>query len=461
MDDLFSFVEKNKDSDSDGVAEKKVFSVTELNLYIKNELEKIFSTVWLEGEVSNLRIPQSGHCYLTLKDEGAQIKAIIFKSALRGLKFTPKEGQHLLCRGRITVYEPRGEYQMVLETVEPKGVGALQLAYEQLKERLRLKGFFDPAHKRPIPSFPEKIGIITSPTGAAIRDILQIIQRRHPAVDILIYPVPVQGDDAAPAIARAIAELNEIGGIDVLIIGRGGGSLEDLWAFNEESVAEAIFNSEIPVISAVGHETDVTISDFVADLRAPTPSAAAELVVKNHIELIEKIHLSQSRLLHAYQRSLTGWYKEIEGMKQRLANPKRLIENQFQKFDDLIERLSVAASRTVGGRRNIFEGILKRLDYQNPSQKLKRLREEILQLFERMVQQIRHEIAFKKKEVETLISNLNTLGPLEILRRGYSISRKLPEQTILKSAQSLRKDDLIEILLSEGKITARVTQINP
>ena len=461
MDDLFSFVEKNKDSDSDGVAEKKVFSVTELNLYIKNELEKTFSTVWLEGEVSNLRIPQSGHCYLTLKDEGAQIKAIIFKSALRGLKFTPKEGQHLLCRGRITVYEPRGEYQMVLETVEPKGVGALQLAYEQLKERLRLKGFFDPAHKRPIPSFPEKIGIITSPTGAAIRDILQIIQRRHPAVDILIYPVPVQGDDAAPAIARAIAELNEIGGIDVLIIGRGGGSLEDLWAFNEESVAEAIFNSEIPVISAVGHETDVTISDFVADLRAPTPSAAAELVVKNHIELIEKIHLSQSRLLHAYQRSLTGWYKEIEGMKQRLANPKRLIENQFQKFDDLIERLSVAASRTVGGRRNIFEGILKRLDYQNPSQKLKRLREEILQLFERMVQQIRHEIAFKKKEVETLISNLNTLGPLEILRRGYSISRKLPEQTILKSAQSLRKDDLIEILLSEGKITARVTQINP
>ncbi|MHB8482740.1 MAG: exodeoxyribonuclease VII large subunit [Nitrospiria bacterium] len=461
MDDLFSFVEKKSDPSSYPVTEKKVYSVTELNLYIKNELEKTFSHVWLEGEVSNLRVPQSGHCYLTLKDEGGQIKAIIFKSALRSLKFTPKEGQHLLCRGRITVYEPRGEYQIVLESVEPKGIGALQLAYEQLKEKLRLKGFFEQVHKKTIPSFPQKIGIITSPTGAAIRDMLQIIQRRHPAVDILINPVPVQGEEAAPAIARAIDEMNEIGGIDVLIIGRGGGSLEDLWAFNEESVAEAVFKSKIPVISAVGHETDVTISDFVADLRAPTPSAAAELVVKNHIELIEKIHLAQSRLFHACQRSLTAWYRDIEGMKKRLINPKRMIENRFQRFDDLTGRLSIAAARTVAGRKNVFEGILKRLDYQNPSQKLKKFREQILFLFERLVQQIRHETVFKKKGIETLISQLNTLGPLEILRRGYSITRKLPEQAILKSSQSVRQDDLIEILLAEGKIIARVTQLKP
>ncbi len=460
MDDLFSYAGKKNDLSPESVTEKKVFTVSELNLYIKKELEKTFSSVWLEGEVSNLRIPQSGHCYLTLKDEGGQIKAIIFKAALRMLKFAPKEGQHLLCRGRVSVYEPRGEYQIVLETVEPKGIGALQLAYEQLKEKLRLKGFFDPVHKKPIPSFPQKIGIITSPTGAALRDMLQIIQRRHPAVNILINPVPVQGEDAAPAIVRAIAEMNEIGGIDVLIIGRGGGSLEDLWAFNDEGVAEAIFNSKIPVISAVGHETDITISDFVADLRAPTPSAAAELVVKNHLELIEKIHLAQSRLLHAYQRSLTAWYKGIEGMKNRLVNPKRLIEKQFQKFDDLIERMSVAAGRTVAGRRNLFEGILKRLEYQNPSQKLKRCREQVLQLFERLVQQIRREIAFKKKEAETLISNLNTLGPLEILRRGYSITRKLPEQSILKSVQFLLKDDLIEIVLAEGKVIARVIEVD-
>jgi exodeoxyribonuclease VII large subunit len=447
MDDLFSFTER------------KIYTVTELNALIRSEMERIFQSIWVEGEVSNLRTPQSGHCYLTLKDNGAQIKAILFKSTLRGMKFTPAEGQHLLCRGRLTVYEPRGEYQIVLEAVEPKGIGALQLAFDQLKERLRLRGWFDPSHKKPVPSFPRRIGIITSPTGAAIRDMLQIIKRRHPAVDILINPVPVQGDEAAPAIARAIAEMNEIGGIDVLIIGRGGGSLEDLWAFNEEIVAEAIFKSAIPVISAVGHETDVTISDFVADLRAPTPSAAAELVVKNHLELIERIHLSKSRLIHAYQKFVNGMFKDLEGFKKRLSSPGRLIEHHFQKCDDLIGRLTVAVTRNAAARRKAFEQVFKNLETQNPSQKFIRLKEEVLRLFDRLAKQVRHEITLKHQEVETLLSGLHSLGPVEILKRGYSITRKLPGQSILKSSREVLKGDGIEIILADGKVRAKVTEI--
>ncbi|MFI5305292.1 MAG: exodeoxyribonuclease VII large subunit [Nitrospiria bacterium] len=447
MEDLFS------------ISEKTIFTISGLNAYIKSELEKTFSNLWLEGEVSNLRIPQSGHCYLTLKDERSQIKGIIFKSTLKGIKFTPKEGQHLLCSGRITVYEPRGEYQIVLETVEPKGVGALQLAFEQLKEKLRIKGWFDPERKRPIPAFPRRIGIITSPTGAAIRDMLQIIQRRHPAVDILINPVPVQGNDAPLAIARAIDDMNQIGGIDVLIIGRGGGSLEDLWAFNEEVVAEAIFRSAIPVISAVGHETDVTISDFVADLRAPTPSAAAELVVKNHLDLIERIHMAQSRLINSYLRNLSGLKKEWEGYQKRIVNPQRLIENYSQKCDDFIERMSVAAVRTVSGQKAVFGTFLNRLNYQNPSQKLKRLREEAHQLLDRLVKQIGYDLLCRRRAADSLISNLNMLGPLDILRRGYSITRLLPDKSILKSIGNVQKEDRVEIILLEGRITAKVTDV--
>ncbi|MBI1823857.1 MAG: exodeoxyribonuclease VII large subunit [Nitrospirae bacterium] len=446
MEDLFSF------------SEKTVYTISGLNALIKNELEEAFSNLWLEGEVSNLRIPQSGHCYLTLKDERSQVKAIVFKSTLKGIKFIPKEGQQLLCSGRITVYEPRGEYQIVLESVEPKGVGALQLAFEQLKEKLRLKGWFEQGRKREIPAFPRRIGIVTSPTGAAIRDMLQIIERRHPAVNILIYPVPVQGAEAPSAIAHAIEEMNQIGGIDVLIIGRGGGSLEDLWAFNEETVAEAVFKSAIPVISAVGHETDVTIADFVADLRAPTPSAAAELVVKNHLDLIESIRSAQSRLVTSCQRNLEGIRKEFEKVQLRILSPRKLIESYSQKCDDYLERLSVAVLRTVAARRTEFESFCDRLDYQNPAENLKRLEVEVKGLIDRLVNQAKHRLLYRRKEIEALVSNLGTLGPLDILRRGYSITRKLPERSILKSNREVRKEESVEIILAEGKVEARITE---
>src|SRR3990170_6260873 len=258
-----------------------ILTVTQLTIRVKDLLEGTFPDVWVVGEISNLSAPRSGHIYFTLKDEQSQIRAVLFRSSQRFLKFTLQHGLQVICRGRVGVYEPRGEYQLVLEYIEPKGVGALQQAFEELKARLAKEGLFDLDRKKPLPLLPRRIGIITSPTGAAIRDMLRVIRRRHPKMEILIYPVVVQGAAAAPEIVEAIRYFNQEKNADVLIVGRGGGSLEDLWAFNEESVARAVYGSAIPVISAVGHETDYTISDFVADLRAPTPSAAAEMVVKN------------------------------------------------------------------------------------------------------------------------------------------------------------------------------------
>lgn len=259
---------------------RQIFSVSQLTQEIKNILENNFYYVWVEGEVSNTRSPISGHTYFTLKDEGAQVKAVIFRGQSRGMKFKLTDGIHVICRGMVSVYKERGEYQLILDRIEPKGVGAQQLALQQLKEKLAKEGFFDAARKKPIPMFPKKVGIITSPTGAAIRDILKVFERRFLDIGVLIYPVRVQGMESAQEISKGIEELNHLGGLDIIIIARGGGSQEDLWAFNEEVVARAIYNSKAPVVSAVGHEIDYTIADMVADLRAPTPSAAAEMVIR-------------------------------------------------------------------------------------------------------------------------------------------------------------------------------------
>ncbi|MEK6576915.1 MAG: exodeoxyribonuclease VII large subunit, partial [Nitrospirota bacterium] len=320
-------------------SERKVYTVYELTLSVKSSLEEGFSDIWLEGEVSNLRIPGSGHIYLTLKDERAQIRGIIFRSQVRSLRFLPKDGQHLLCRGHITVYEPKGEYQIIFTYIEPKGLGALQQAFEELKERLKSEGLFDEARKRPLPLYPEKIGIVTSPTGAAIRDILNIIGRRFPAVDILINPVPVQGEGAAELIAEAVNEMNRMGDIDVLIVTRGGGSIEDLWAFNEEVVARAIYNSRIPVISAIGHEIDYTISDFVADLRVPTPSAAAEIVVKSRDELVEKVDAMTNRIVNRMIGIIHERRGRIQEELRGMPDLRRMIEGCFLRVDEYIYRL--------------------------------------------------------------------------------------------------------------------------
>lgn len=396
--------------------ERRILTVSDLTSLIKSALEESFYDIWMEGEISNLRIPTSGHIYLTLKDKASQIRTIIFKSSARNIKFELKDGIHIICHGRVTVYDVRGEYQIVIDTVEPQGIGALQLAFEQLKEKLFKEGLFDAKRKRPIPLLPRKIGIITSSTGAAIRDILNIINRRFANVHIIINPVPVQGEGAGIEIARAIEEMNEFEDIDVLIVGRGGGSLEDLWAFNEEVVARAIYNSRIPVISAVGHEIDFTISDFVADLRAPTPSAAAELVVKNKQDLMDSLR-------HVFSRLKNGIKTLFDAKRSALREEIRAMKDPATRINEYIQRIDDLSIRLTGGINRYLDGL--------------------------------------KKRIVAEAGKLNALSPLAILSRGYSIAMKLPEMKIIKDANDVQKGDEVNIRLHKGNLICIVSKRNP
>jgi len=388
-----------------------ILTVTHLTIQIKNLLEGNFPDIWVEGEISNLSIPQSGHAYFTLKDEQSQIRSVLFRSSQRFLKFTLQHGMQVICRGRVSVYEPRGEYQLIVDYIEPKGIGALQLAFEQLKAKLEKEGLFDLDHKRPLPLLPQRIGIITSPTGAAIRDMLRVIKRRHPRMHILIYPVPVQGIEAAPAIVEAIQYFNRDQNVEVMIVGRGGGSLEDLWAFNEEPVARAIYASKIPIISAVGHETDYTISDFVADLRAPTPSAAAEMVVKSEESFRESISSLESSLIKSIQQQIDLTRASLREFTRLLGDPRRLLEQYVQRVDELTGRLATG---------------------------------------------LQHHVRRDRALLTALTAGLDHLNPLGILSRGYSVTRKLPEGVILKDASNVRPGDLLNTKLHNGEIVSRV-----
>jgi len=388
-----------------------ILTVTQLTLQIKNLLEGTFPDVWVEGEISNLNVPQSGHAYFTLKDEQSQVRAVLFRSSQRFLKFTLQHGIRVICRGRVGVYEPRGEYQLVVDYVEPKGIGALQLAFEQLKTRLEKEGLFALEHKKPMPVLPMRIGIITSPTGAAIRDMLRVIKRRHPKMHILIYPVPVQGAEAAPAIVEGLRYFNRGRSVDVVIAGRGGGSLEDLWAFNEETVARAIHASAIPVISAVGHETDYTIADFAADLRAPTPSAAAEMVVEREDTIREGIRSLEARLVRSVKQTLELVRSRVRESVRLIGDPRRRLEQYSQRVDELLHRTAL---------------------------------------------ELRHRLRRDRASLTALTSGLDHLNPLGILSRGYSITKKFPAGAILKNAADVRSGDLISTRLQAGEILSRV-----
>jgi len=396
---------------------RQIYTISELTQKIRHSLEEEFLDIWVEGEISNLRTPSSGHTYLTLKDEESQLKSVIFKGSRRYLKFRPEDGLNVVARGRLTVYEPRGEYQLVIEYLEPKGIGALQLAFEQLKERLDKEGLFDEAHKKRLPLLPEKIGVITSPTGAAIRDILQILERRFATVHLLLCPVRVQGDGAAEEIAQAIRVMDEQH-LDVMIIGRGGGSLEDLWAFNEEVVARAIFETNTPVISAVGHEIDYTIADFVADLRAPTPSAAAELVIQSKEELTQRLKGLRGQLMSLIRATTAPLREELKRYLERkvLIDPKESIYRLGQRVDDLQSRLERG---------------------------------------------MRHEFALSSKNFESIIGKLDALSPLAILGRGYSICRRLPSLAVVREAATLSVGEVVNVKLQKGEITCQISAITP
>ena len=395
---------------------KKILSVTDLTQNIRSLLEGNFSSVWVEGEISNFKFHSSGHMYFSLKDANAQVACVMFRRENASLDFEPKDGIQTVCLGRISVYPVRGQYQLYVDRLEPKGVGALQLKFQALKEKLRLEGLFDEGTKKEIPFLSKRIALVTSLDGAALRDILNVLGRRYANAHLLIYPVPVQGAQAAPMIAEAIDELNEEEMADVLILARGGGSLEDLWAFNEEAVARAIFRSDIPVISAVGHETDFTIADFVADLRAPTPSAAAELVLPRLEDLLERVDDLKGRSFQA----MDGFLKERREMWR-----------------------SLAESRALRDPLAPFEAIFQRLDG----------------LFKDLGRMFQHLLASKKQDAASLMGKLEALGPLAVLKRGFSVSLKVPEMKVIGSVRSLKRGDEVQTRVQDGFFTSRVTEV--
>ena len=438
---------------------RPIYTVAQLTAEVKSLLENNYEHLWVEGEISNLRLPSSGHLYFSLKDEMAQIRAVMFRLQNRLLKFEPTDGLQVICYGRLSVYEPRGEYQIVVDYMEPKGLGMLQLAFEQLKEKLFREGLFGPEHKKPLPHLPQKIGIVTSPTGAAIRDILQIINRRFANVHILIYPVRVQGSGAAQEIAQAIYELSQWPGIDVMIVGRGGGSLEDLWAFNEEVVARAIFDSPVPIIAAVGHEVDFTIADFVADLRAPTPSAAAELVVQNKVELHQSLEGLGHRLRNAGR---TAWQTRKERLSffiHRLVDPRRRLSDRRLQLDDLALRLGSSAQHNLARKIEGLNLKIKNLLLFHPGRLVEEYFSRRQQLWRRLTLSIKGALRLARQRMEGSIGKLNTLSPLAVLERGYSITRLLPSGAIIRRAAAVQEADRVKVQLHQGEFIARVEEI--
>jgi len=426
---------------------------------LRTSIEAQFSDIWLEGELSNLRAPGSGHVYCTLKDKASQIRAVLFRSTAVRLRFALHEGLHVIVRGRLTVYEPRGEYQIVLDTVEPKGIGALQLAFEQLKERLAMEGLFDQDRKKSIPAFPRTVGVVTSLTGAAIRDILAVLRRRWPALHILIAPVQVQGENAGRQIAEALIALNKLGSVDVIIVGRGGGSLEDLWSFNEEIVVRAIAGSHVPVVSAVGHEIDVTLADFVADLRAPTPSAAAEAVVPVLTETVERLRELKVRLGQVMLRHCAFERQRLDAGIRGVTDVRFRLQEAAQRTDDMVDRLRELVQQLLAAGRERVHGVQRDLSGLNPILAIKQGLAIVPQFSKRLEGQMGVMLAQHRYRIHAKLAQLNTLSPLAILRRGYSILQTVPAGQILHRANDVGVGQELEAQLASGRLSCTVTQV--
>lgn len=439
---------------------KNILSITEVTQLIKENLEKTFAEVLVEGELSNVRSPASGHYYFTLKDETSQLRAVLFRYMGRQVKCELRDGMLMICHGRIGLYEPRGEYQLIIDYMEPKGVGALQLAFEQLKEKLRAEGLFDPEHKQPIPFLPGRIGIVTSPTGAAIRDLLKVIGRRFPPMEILISPVKVQGEGAAREIARAIDQLGHMEGIDVIIAARGGGSLEDLWAFNEEAVARAIYHCPVPVISAVGHEIDFTIADFVADLRAPTPSAAGELVVPEKAELAGRIREYSERLRNGMGHRLTMEKQSLRFLSGRMPDLRLRLSDWQLRIDDVQGRLAPRLKQLLRLKREMLKGLRAGLMVRNPGRAIGQHGKSLVITEKMLVDAARRVLSHMRQTVQGCAQGLDRLSPLNVLKRGYSITRLLPSLRVVRESEMLCPGDRVNVCLAHGFITCSVEKID-
>ncbi|MEJ2166622.1 MAG: exodeoxyribonuclease VII large subunit [Desulfobacterales bacterium] len=442
--------------DNAGAHQRKIYSVSELNAEIKSLLEERFPFVWIYGEISNFRIPVSGHFYFTLKDSASQLSAVMFRGQQRNLKFMPADGMTVTGMGRLSVYDPRGTYQIILEYLEPSGIGALQIAFEKLKRRLADEGLFDAAHKRLLPFLPGKISIITSPTGAVVHDILNIINRRFPNIHVQIIPVKVQGHGSAEEIAAALELLNSRNEADVAILARGGGSLEDLQAFNSEMVARAIFASKIPIVSAVGHETDYTISDFVADFRAPTPSAAAELVVPQRSELQRRCDEMLMRLVNNTLNYFKGLKVKLNDFSQRLVRPRRRFEDYRLRLDDLTARLNRILFFRMRRERQHLALWENRLAANSPRILLKKTHYQLDQNYNNLLKSF---IIYKNSrqiEIRALTAKLEALNPLAILARGYSVTRTIPDAMVVRDSETVALDQDLEVMLAKGRLLCRV-----
>ena len=433
-----------------------IYTVSELTAKLKVLLEDSFSFIWICGEISNLRIPASGHFYFTLKDEKAQINAVMFRNQNRNLKFIPKDGMSVTGIGRVSVYEPRGTYQIILEYIEPEGIGSIQLAFEQLKERLSAEGLFDEKHKKSLPFLPCKISIITSPTGAVIHDILKIINRRFPNIPIEIIPVRVQGDGSDKEIVSGLETIAARSDSDVVILARGGGSLEDFHAFNSEDVARAIFASKIPIISAVGHETDFSIADFVADLRAPTPSAAAELAVPLKIDLIKKTAELTTNLKIRFSRYIEHLQILLKEMSYRLLDPNKRIGDLRLKTDDLLSRLIRIVKATIIQQQERFEWRVDKLNTQNPLNYTIKFNYKLKEINNNLLNYIRIYLSKKQFLLRELDARLTALSPNAILDRGYSITRTIPDSVIVRNPQQVEIGQDLEVMIAKGSLICSV-----
>jgi len=435
--------------------EPKVFSVEELNKFIRQTLESQLDTFWLKGEISNFKPHTSGHFYFSLKDSMAQISAVMFRGYNSKLKFKPTDGMEVLVRGKISVYEPRGSYQIICDMMEPVGAGALQKAFEQLKEKLKSEGLFDSSKKRALPTFPKVIGIVTSETGAALQDMLNILKRRNRLVEVIIAPSQVQGDAAPANIVEQLEKLYLVKKVDVIIVGRGGGSIEDLWAFNNESVARTIAKSPVPIVSAVGHEIDFTIADFVADVRAPTPSAAAELVVQNTADIEKRRQQIHSKLILIWSNRFNYLKLQLQKLTQGIVDPKKKFQDLILRNDELQNRLTYAMQNFLNDKKlnlKLFESKII-----SPNVFIKNMKDKVFQNADQLKLIIKNILNQKNAKFSEQVAVLNSLSPLAVLSRGFSVSRV--NGKILTSVKNLNSDDSIQVELADGIIDSKIIKV--
>jgi exodeoxyribonuclease VII large subunit len=459
MKDLFDLPFEEHDERPESPApQRRILSVTDLTIRVRDALEEQIGEVWVEGELSNCKVWNTGHLYFTLKDASSQLRGFMFRSALRYLRFKPTDGTRVVARGRLTVYEPKGEYQLVCEHLEPQGLGALQLAFEQLKKRLEAEGLFDAARKRPLPALPRKIGIVTSLDGAAIRDIIKVLARRYANVHLVICPARVQGVDAAPDVARALRQIGRVAGVDVVIVGRGGGSVEDLWAFNEEMVARAIARVPVAVISAVGHETDVTIADFVADVRAPTPSAAAELVVARKDEFCGRIDRLQDRLrasAHTRVQALARRVHIADGRPAFAAYPARLAMRGRQT-SEASHALARAIRAGIASRGRQLQALERQLSQYDAGRRLGLIRTQLVAADGRLGAAARRAHDRAQSGLRNAAARLETLSPLAVLGRGYAVAWDAEKTRILRDASTVTAGERVRVTLAKGELDCEV-----